>query len=248
MLGSPGEGEIPMMNTPVARSTFLYWCALLLSAVGLRTAEAHSTRSRRGEVRDAKTSEKAKGVSPRSRIRNRAYRRNGKVSDRFPNILLYTQHSRPVRFYEDLVKNKTVIIDFMYTSCDDDCPLKTANLVNVHKLLGSRVGQDMLMLSISLEGKRDTPEALRGYAKRYGGVKPGWLYLTGDYDEIEVLRYSLGVYDLDPIVDADKASHAGILTFGNDRTSQWAALPALMDSRGIARTILRITRDTSRRR
>ncbi len=237
-----------MMNTPIARSTFLYLCALLPAAIGLRTAEAHSTRSRKGEVRDAKTSAKAEGVSRRSRIRNRAYRRNVKVSDRFPNILLYTQHSRPVRFYEDLVKNKTVIIDFMYTTCDDDCPVKTANLVNVHKLLGSRVGQDMLMLSISLEGKRDTPEALRGYAKRYGGVKRGWLYLTGDYDEIEVLRYSLGVYDLDPIVDADKASHAGFLTFGNDRSSLWAALPALMDSRGIARTILRITRDTSRRR
>ncbi len=237
-----------MINTPIARSTFLYWCALLPAAIGLRTAQAHSTRSRKGEVPDGKTSGKAEGVSRRSRFRNRAYRRNGKVSDRFPNILLQTQDNKPVRFYDDLVKNKTVIIDFMYTTCDDDCPVKTANLMNVHRLLRRRIGQDMLMLSISLEGKRDTPEALRGYAKRYGGVKRGWLYLTGDYDEIEVLRYSLGVYDLDPIVDADKASHAGILTFGNDRTSQWAALPALMDSRGIARTILRITRDTSRRR
>ncbi len=115
-----------MMNTPIARSTFLYWCALLPAAIGLRTAQAHSTRSRKGEVRDAKTSGKAEGVSGRSRFRNRAYRRNGKVSDRFPNILLQTQDNKPVSFYDDLVKNKTAIIDFMYTTCDDDCPVKTA--------------------------------------------------------------------------------------------------------------------------
>lgn len=237
-----------MMDTPVARSTFLYYCALLLSAIGLRNAEAHSTRPRKGEALDAKTSEKAEEVSRRSRIKHRAYRRTGRVSDRFPNILLYTQHNKPVRFYDDLVKNKTVIVDFMFATCDDDCPVKTANLANVHRLLGRRVGHDILMLSISLEGKRDTPEALRRYAKRYGGLKPGWLYLTGDYDEVELLRYSLGVYDLDPVIDADKESHAGIITFGNDRTNRWAALPALMDSRGIARTILRITRDSRRRR
>ena len=79
--------------------------------------------------------------------------------------------------------------------------------------------------------------------ERYGGAKPGWLYLTGDYDDVESLRYSLGVYDLDPVIDADKESHAGIITFGNDRTNRWAALPALMNTRGIARTISRITRN-----
>ncbi|MFQ5932452.1 MAG: SCO family protein [Nitrospiraceae bacterium] len=237
-----------MINTPIARSTFLYWWALLPSAIGLRTAEAHSTRSREGAVRDAKTSEKAEGVSRRSHIKQRAYRRTGKVSDRFPNILLRTQDNKPVRFYDDLVKDETVIIDFMYTTCDDDCPLKTANLMKVHKLLGTRVGHDILMLSISLDSRRDTPKMLRRYAERYGGLKPGWLYLTGDYDEIDVLRRKLGVYDLDPIIDADKASHAGIVTFGNDRTNRWAALPALMDSREMARTILWITRGKSRTR
>ena len=235
-----------MINTPVPRSTFLCYCALLLSAVGLRTAEAHSTGSYKGEAPDVNTSERAKRASPRSRFKQKAYRRSGKLSDRFPNILLHTQDNEPLRFYDDLIKNKTVIIDFMFASCDDDCPVKTVNLVNVHRLLARRVGRDILMLSISLEGKRDTPEALRRYMKRYGGSNPGWLYLTGDYDEVESLRYSLGVYDLDPVIDADKSSHAGIITFGNDRTNRWAALPALMNSRGIARTISRITRDSRR--
>ena len=236
-----------MTNILISRVTFLSYGALLLSAVGLRRAEAHSKLSPEGEALDAETSGKADGISPRTRIEQRAYRNNGKVSDRFPNILLYTQHNKPVRFYDDLIKNKTVIVDFMFATCDDSCPVKTFNMVDVHKRLGGRVGRDIFMLSISLEGKRDTPELLRRYIKRYGASKPGWLYLTGDYDDVETLRYSLGVYDLDPVIDADKQSHDGIITFGNDRTNRWSALPALQDSRGIARTVLRITRDSRRR-
>ena len=104
------------------------------------------------------------------------------------------------------------------------------------------MGRDILMLSISIDPQFDTPDVLKRYAEGFGGPKAGWLYLTGDYDEIELLRRRMGVYDLDPVIDADKASHAGLVTFGNDETDQWTALPALMDSRELVRTILRITR------
>jgi len=244
MLKSTDEVETSIIDTPVTRSTFLGYCALLLSVIGLRKAHAHSNRPIEADAPD--TISTSTGSESRvSAFKQTAYRRSGKLSDRNPNILLYTQENKPVRFYDDLIRDRTVIIDFMWATCDDNCPVKTLNLVNVHKRFGKRVGHDILMLSISLEGKPDTPEALRQYVKRYGGSKPGWLYLTGDYDDVESLRYSLGVYDLDPVIDADKESHAGIITFGNDRTNRWAALPALMNSRGIARTISRITRDSA---
>ena len=98
------------------------------------------------------------------------------------------------------------------------------------------------MLSVSIDPDFDTPEVLRRYAERFGGQQTGWFYLTGDYDEIDLLRHRLGVYDLDPVIDADRTEHSGIITFGNDKTDWWAALPALMDSEEIVRTILRITR------
>lgn len=175
-------------------------------------------------------------------------RSTGRVSDRFPNIWLRTQDNQPVRFYDDLVKDRIVIINFMYTMCYDICPGTTGNLARLHKHLGSRVGRDILMLSISIDSRVDTPDALKRFAAQYGGRQQGWLYLTGDYDEIEALRHSLGVYDLDPVIDADKTQHSGIITFGNDRTNRWAALPALMKSEEMARTILRITRDRARQR
>ena len=170
----------------------------------------------------------------------------GKRSDRFPNIRLVTHDERAVSFYDDLVRDRTVIINFMYATCDGACPGTTRNMVKIHRLLGDRVGDDILMLSITIDGdKLDSPEALRGFADRYGGTKPGWLYLTGNYEEIDELRHALGAYDLDPVIDADKTQHSGLLTFGNDRTDRWSALPALMDSGQIVEAILRVSEGDS---
>ncbi len=165
-----------------------------------------------------------------------------KQSDQFSNILLYTQHGEPVRFYDDLIKDKAVMINLMYTTCPDICPANTVQLVVVHELLEEWMGRDITMLSLSIDPVVDTPEQLKRYWEVFGS-KPGWLFLTGDYDEIDRLRHELGVYDLDPVIDADKTQHAGIITIGNDRTNRWTALPIMMHVRQLAGTILRTTWD-----
>ena len=165
-----------------------------------------------------------------------------KQSDAFSNILLHTQHGEPVRFYDDLVKDKVVIINLIYTTCPKICPATTAQLAKVNDSLAPWIGKDVTMLSISIDPEVDSPERLKRYWELFGS-KPGWLFLTGDYDEIDQLRHELGVYDLDPVIDADKTQHGGIVTFGNDRTNRWSALPALMHRRLLAKTILQITWD-----
>lgn len=158
----------------------------------------------------------------------------------FPNIVLRTHDNETVRFYDHLVRGKIVLINFMFTTCTDGlCPLTTANLVRVQQLLGERVGRDILMLSISLDPEKDTPQALKTYAERHG-VKPGWTFLTGKYEEIEVLRRKLGVYDLDPAIDADKSRHAALLVYGNDAIGRWAAIPGLLKPESIVRAVLRV--------
>ena len=161
----------------------------------------------------------------------------------FPNIFLLTQEGRSVRFYDDLVKGKTVLVNFIYTSCQKSCSPTTANLALVHGLLGDRIGRDLFLLSISLDPAVDRPKTLKEYAARFGQF-PGWYFLTGDEAEIEKLRRKLGLYDLDPAVDADKTQHAGVVIVGNDTTNRWSSLPALMDPRQIAMTVLRITRNS----
>ncbi len=165
-----------------------------------------------------------------------------KQSDQFSNILLYTQHGEPVRFYDDLIKDKAVMINLMFTTCPEICPINTARLVTVHELFEKWMGRDITILSLSIDPEIDTPGRLLRYWEVFGS-KPGWLFLTGDYEEIDLLRHELGVYDLDPVIDADKTQHSGIITFGNDRTNRWSALPILMDVRQLAGTILRTTWD-----
>jgi protein SCO1/2 len=166
----------------------------------------------------------------------------GRASDRFSNIWLTTQHGERVRFYDDLVRDRVVLINFMYTTCPLICPGTAAQLSRLNDLFGEHAGRDIRVLSISIDPEVDTADKLKAYWEAFGS-KPGWLFLTGDYDEIDRLRHELGVYDPDPIIDADKTQHAGIVTFGNDRTDRWAALPALTNLNDLARAIRRFTWD-----
>ena len=162
-----------------------------------------------------------------------------KQSDKLSNIVLYTQHGKAVRFYDDLVKDRTVLINLMYIGCGDICPANSAALASLHELLGKRVGRDILMLSISIDPIGDTPERLKRYWELFG-AKPGWLFLTGKPAEVDRLRRELGLYDPDSEIDADPTQHSGVLTVGNDRTNRWLSLPVLMHAGELASTILRV--------
>lgn len=111
----------------------------------------------------------------------------------FPNITLTTQDGAPVKFYDDLVQGKIVAINLIYTTCKYACPLETARLTQVARLLGERMGRDIFFYSISIDPEHDTPEVLKAYAEKYQ-VGAGWSFLTGKKTEIEALSKKLGLY------------------------------------------------------
>ena len=156
--------------------------------------------------------------------------------NRFLNVALTTHEGREVRFYDDLIKGKTVLLNFFYTVCTAEaiCPLGTANLVEVQKLLGPRVGKDIFMYSITLDPKNDTPGVLKSYAKAVG-VKPGWEFLTGEKDAIERLRRNLGYVNLDPVKDKDPSQHSGMLRYGIEPLERWAGCAILSRPKWIAK-------------
>ncbi len=140
----------------------------------------------------------------------------------FPNVGLTTHQGKEVRFYDDLIKDKAVVLGFMYASCGDSCPLVTANLARVQELLADRVGRDLFFYSITVEPEEDTPQKLKVYAETFQ-VGPGWLFLTGKPDDIELLRQKLGYVDPNPEIDKDKSLHSGMLRYGNEPMSLWAS-------------------------
>src|SRR3954467_15939188 len=113
----------------------------------------------------------------------------------FPNVPLTTQDGKVVRFYDDLLKNKSVVVNLIYTRCTASCPLETAKLTQVQKILGDRVGKDIFFYSISIDPKHDTPEALNAYMQKYH-IGPGWLFLTGAEEDIKLVAKKLGLSSL----------------------------------------------------
>jgi cytochrome oxidase Cu insertion factor (SCO1/SenC/PrrC family) len=95
---------------------------------------------------------------------------------RFPNLPVVTHEGRTVRFYDDLVRGRTVVFNMMYTVCTGICPISTANLLQVQQALGHRLGRDLFMYSLTLQPQFDDPRALRDYMQRYGIRQPGWTW------------------------------------------------------------------------
>jgi protein SCO1 len=174
----------------------------------------------------------------------------GKRSDRIPDVELLTHAGQPVYFYTDLVKGKKVVVNFLYTVCKGICPGMTKNMREVREQLAAAGRDDYVFLSLSIEPDVDTPERLRRYMQIHGienePGKPQWYFLTGELEAIDQVRRSLGVYELDPVVDSDRTQHGGVFTYGNDVSDWWGAIAALSEPGVVTETILRITGDDER--
>lgn len=139
-------------------------------------------------------------------------------ADYFPNVTLTTHEGKPVRLYADLLKGKAVAINVIYTSCTDECPLETARMAEVQRLLGTRMGKDVLFYSISIDPEHDTPAVLKAYAEKFN-VGPGWLFLTGKKEDIALVTRKLGLSRNNDAAYRD--GHASSLMLGNEPTGQW---------------------------
>lgn len=155
-------------------------------------------------------------------------------ADYFPNVELTTQDGVTVRFYDDLLKDKAVAINVMWTHCIDACPLETARLVQVKRLLGDRVGRDIFFYSITIDPKRDTPAVLKAYAEKFE-TGPGWLFLTGKTKDINLIRKKLGLSSRNDAQNRD--GHAPTLAVGNEATGQWMRQSAVDNPRLLATKI-----------
>jgi protein SCO1 len=154
---------------------------------------------------------------------------------RFPNVPLLTHSGKEVRFYDDLLKDKKVVINFMYTACTDICTPVTQNILQAQRLLGD-FAKDIHFYSISLTPLHDDPAALRTYMKAFQ-IGRGWTFLTGKPENVERLRQGLGFAQRDPKQDADITNHAGMLRIGNERMASWGHASAITTGKAVARMI-----------
>ena len=152
-----------------------------------------------------------------------------------PNLTVTSHEGKQLLFYDDLIRNKAVTINFFYAHCDEICPLVTANLARVQKLLGNQVGRDIHMYSFTLQPEVDTVEVIRQYRQKFG-AGPGWTFFTAKPEDIEKLRRAIGFAYPDPAIDKDKTQHIGNIRYGNEPLMLWSACPGMAKADWIAET------------
>jgi protein SCO1/2 len=155
---------------------------------------------------------------------------------RYTNAVLRTQDNKEVRFYDDLIKGRQVVVQFMYAECKGACNLTTQRLKRIYGELKHRMGKDLFFYSLSIRPEDDTPAALKHYAEMNKVDLPGWYFLTGDPADIETIRFRLfGMSH--PGFDLDDAMHAGILRIINDNRNSWGMAQSYASDKHILKRI-----------
>lgn len=135
--------------------------------------------------------------------------------DYFQNTPVISHTGERFRFYDDLIKDKLVVINFIYLSCNDICPLSTARLTEIKSRLGEVAGNNIFFYSITMDPERDSVVQLKEYADAFG-IDNGWLFLTGETEPLKQLRWRLG--ERSRIL----TEHRNHLLLGNDKTGEWS--------------------------
>ena len=132
-----------------------------------------------------------------------------------PDAVLITQDGVEVSLQRDVVGDRIVVMDFVYTTCTTVCPVLSAIFSQVQNQLGDRLGAEVVMVSMSVDPNRDTPARLKKYAERLG-AGDNWLWLTGRQQTVTEVLEELGAYT------PNFADHPSMVLVGDGRSGQWA--------------------------
>src|SRR5688500_11101361 len=89
----------------------------------------------------------------------------------FSDVELLTQDGRKVKFYSDVLKGKTVVVNAFFTTCTSVCPPMNRNFEKIQEALGARVGRDVFLVSLTVDPEVDTPTRLKEYAKKFNAAR-----------------------------------------------------------------------------
>jgi len=131
-----------------------------------------------------------------------------------PDVPVLTQDGKQVHFYSDLVEGKVVAMNFIFTTCTTICPPLGANFSKLQQLLGDRVGNDIRLISVSVDPVTDTPQRMKAWGATFG-AGPGWTLVTGNKGEVTKLLKALQVFT------PDINDHSPVVLVGGGKKGTW---------------------------
>ncbi|HET8823694.1 MAG TPA: SCO family protein [Terriglobales bacterium] len=136
-----------------------------------------------------------------------------------PNFTLTDQARQQVSFSQ--FAGKVVVLNFIYTSCalPTYCFRMANNFGVVRRRLKDHLGRDLVLLTVSFDPQRDTPEVLAHYAQTWKADPKTWHFLTGPLSEV---RRVTGMFGMDFFPDEGLMNHS-LHTVVIDRQGKFVA-------------------------
>ena len=150
-----------------------------------------------------------------------------KARDYFSNVELVDQNGQRLKFYDEVLKDNIVVISFIFTNCQSACPLMTRNLTMIRDMLREDERRDIQFVSISIDPLRDTPSAMKEFARKHDADIEGWLWLTGQPDDVNYITKRLGSYTDDPEM------HTTTLLAANVPNAHWTKIEPNVPPNGV---------------
>ena len=150
-----------------------------------------------------------------------------KARDYFSNVELVDQDGRSLKFYDEVLKDNIVVISFIFTNCQSACPLMTRNLTMIRDMLREDERRAIQFVSISIDPLRDTPAAMKEFAQKHDADNGGWLWLTGQPDDVNFVTKRLGTYTDDPEM------HTTTLLAANVPNAHWTKIEPNVPPNGV---------------
>jgi protein SCO1/2 len=133
------------------------------------------------------------------------------------NHMLVDQDGQELMFVSDVIGDNIVVMDFVYTTCTTICPVLSALFTQVQGKLGDAVGDEVMLVSMSVDPVRDTPQRLKAYSAKHRAGQ-GWLWLTGPKGDVDDVLTGLGAYT------SNFEDHPSMVLIGDGRTGEWKRL------------------------
>ena len=223
--GFSAEGLTARSQDPTPGGRRIGSFALGIALLAL-TATAAAAQQNRGEHRNHAAS--ASGPAEQAAV--------GSLS--IPDVVLLNQEGEQVRFYSDLVKDKVVAINFIFTTCTTICPPMGANFASLQRLLRDRGGREVHLISVSVDPAVDTPARLKSWASKFS-AGPGWTLVTGPKPDVDGLLKALKVFT------PDKNDHSPTVLVGDEARGVWTRVWGLARPPEMARAIERVINEPS---
>ncbi|MDJ0780987.1 MAG: SCO family protein [Desulfosarcinaceae bacterium] len=124
------------------------------------------------------------------------------------------QDGRVTRFKSELIGERIAVVIPFYTTCTTAYPILVFTFTRLQKMLAEALGQEVLLISVSVEPKIDTPNRMKTFAKRQK-AENGWWFLSGEKGDLEKILYGIGILPSENLVEHN---HNPITILGSAQT------------------------------